>query len=151
MTLSLTVWEKEGFDLDHGKFSNVLYVLGLASTLLLVYHMTHTGSPKKVIISPNDVYITEFSNGKVIAKGVVYQASKVYMFSHFFPYSDPYALLIHANEESKLWHEIFGHLKYKYLSKRKNRSLKEMETCMMEAKTLPRKFWVEAINCASYI
>ena len=25
--------------------------------------------------------------------------------------------------------------------KRKNRSLKEMETCMMEAKTLPPKFW----------
>ena len=38
------------------------------------------------------------------------------MFSHFFPYSDPYALLIHANEESKLWHEIFGHLNYKCLS-----------------------------------
>ena len=34
---------------------------------------------------------------------------------------------------------------------RKNRSLKEMETCMMEAKTLPPKFWAEAINCASYI
>ena len=29
--------------------------------------------------------------------------------------------------------------------------LKEMETCTMEAKTLPPKFWVEAINYASYI
>ena len=36
------------------------------------------------------------------------------------------------------------------VAERKNRSLKEMETCMMEAKT-PPKFWVEAINCASYI
>ena len=26
-----------------------------------------------------------------------------------------------------------------------------MATCMMEAKTLPPKFWAEAINCASYI
>ena len=26
-----------------------------------------------------------------------------------------------------------------------------METCMMEAKNLPPKFWAEAINCASYI
>ena len=26
-----------------------------------------------------------------------------------------------------------------------------METCMMEAKTFPQKFWAEAINCASYI
>ena len=34
---------------------------------------------------------------------------------------------------------------------RKNRSLKEMATCMMEAKTLPPNFWAEAINYASYI
>ena len=34
---------------------------------------------------------------------------------------------------------------------RKNRSLKEMETCMMEDKTLPPKFWDEAIKCSSYI
>ena len=38
------------------------------------------------------------------------------MFSHFLPYLNPSALLIHANEASKLWHERFGHLNYKYLS-----------------------------------
>ena len=70
--------------------------------------MTHTGSPKKVIFSPDDVEITEISNGNVIAKGVVDHTSKVYMFSHFLPYSNPSALLIHANEASKIWHEIFG-------------------------------------------
>ena len=37
------------------------------------------------------------------------------------------------------------------VAKRKNKSLKEMATCMMEAKTLPPKFWAEAINYASYI
>ena len=37
---------KGRIDLDHGKFSNVLYVPGLASNLLSVYQMTHTGSPK---------------------------------------------------------------------------------------------------------
>ena len=77
---------KGRIDLDHGKFNNVLYVLGLASNLLSVYQMTHTGSPKKVIFSPDDVEITEISNGKVIAKGVVDHTSKVYMFSHFLPY-----------------------------------------------------------------
>ena len=41
---------------------------------------------------------------------------KVYMFSHFLPYSNPLALLIHDNEESKIWHEIFGHINYKYIS-----------------------------------
>ena len=77
--------------------------------------MNHTVSQNKVIISPYDIEITEIFNGKVIAKGVVYHTSKVYMFSHFLPYSNPSALLIHANEASKLWHGIFGHLNYKYL------------------------------------
>ena len=77
--------------------------------------MTHTRSQKKVIFSPNDVEITEILNGKVIAKGVVDHTSKVYTFSHFLPYSNPSSLLIHANEESKIWHEIFDHLNYKYI------------------------------------
>ena len=37
------------------------------------------------------------------------------------------------------------------VTERKNRSLKEMATCMMEAKTLPPNFWAEAIKYASYI
>ena len=41
---------KGRIDLDHGKFNNVLYVPGLASTLLSVYQMTHTRSPTKVIL-----------------------------------------------------------------------------------------------------
>ena len=99
---------KGRIDLDHGQFSNVLYVPGLASNLLSVYQMTHTGSPKKFIFSPDEVEITEISSGKFIAKGVANHAQKVYMVSHFLPYSNPSTLLIHANEESKLWHERFS-------------------------------------------
>ena len=101
----------------------MLYVPGLSSNLLLVYQMTQTGSPKKVVFSLDEVEITKISTGRVIAKGVANHAQKVYMFSHFLPYSNPYALLIHANEAIKLWHEIFGHLNYKYLS-----DLSEKET-----------------------
>ena len=107
---------KGRIDLDHGQFNNVLYVPGLVSNLLSVYQMTHSGSPKKVIFSPGEVEITEISSGKVIAKEVANHAQKVYMFSHFLPYSNPSALLIHANEARKIWHERFGHLNYKYLS-----------------------------------
>ena len=46
---------KGRIDLDHGSFNNVLYVPGLAANVLSVYHMTHTGSPKKVVFTPNDV------------------------------------------------------------------------------------------------
>ena len=37
------------------------------------------------------------------------------------------------------------------VAERKNRSLKEMATCMMEAKNLPPKFWAKYINNESYI
>ena len=81
-----------------------------------MYQITHTGSPNKVIFSPNDVEITKILNGKVIEKGVVDHNLKVYKFSHFLPYSNPSALLTHANEASKLWHEMFSYLNYKYIS-----------------------------------
>ena len=106
---------KGRIDLDHGNFNNVLYVPGLASNLLSVYQMNHTRSPNKIIFSPNEVGITNNLNGKVIAKGVVNHTLKVYKFSHFLSYSNPYTLLTHANEERKIWHEIFGHINYKYI------------------------------------
>ena len=71
---------------------------------------------KEFIFSPDDVEIIDISNGKVIAKGVVDHTSKVYKFSHFPPYSNPSALLIHTNEASKIWHEMFNHINYKYIS-----------------------------------
>ena len=85
-------------DLDHGSFINVIYVLGLVSNLLSVYQMNHTRSPKKVVFTPNDVEITEMSNGRVIAKGFVDHSSKVYNFSHFLPFSNPSSLLTYSSE-----------------------------------------------------
>ena len=78
--------------------------------------MTHTKSPKKFIFSPNEVEILEISNGRVITKGDVDHNLKVYKFSHFLPFTSPSSLLTRANEEIKIWHEIFGHINYKYLS-----------------------------------
>jgi hypothetical protein len=34
---------------------------------------------------------------------------------------------------------------------RKNKSLKEMTSCMWHARSLPSKLWVEALNCVAYI
>ena len=93
---------KGRIDIDHGKFNTVLHFLGLASNILSVYQMTHTRYPKKAMFSPNDVEITDILNGKFIAIGVVDHTSKVYKFSHFLPYSNPSALLIHGNEASKV-------------------------------------------------
>ena len=45
-------------DLQYGYFSNVLYVPSLASNLLSVYQMTHTGVPKRVSFILDGVEIT---------------------------------------------------------------------------------------------
>ena len=87
----------------------------MIQVMLSVYQMTHTGSPTKFVFNPNDVEIYDIVNGRVIAKGFVDHSSRVCRFSHFMPFSNPSALLMHANEASKIWHERFGHLNYKYI------------------------------------
>ena len=37
------------------------------------------------------------------------------------------------------------------VTEHKNRALKEIATCMLEAKYLSPKIWDEAINCAAYV
>ena len=75
--------------IEHGKFKYVLYVPSLATNLLSSYQMTHTGSLKRVIFSPDLVEITIISIGNIIAKDVANHASKAYEFSHFMLFSEP--------------------------------------------------------------
>ena len=44
--------------IQHGEFKNVLYVASLVANLLFACHMTHTGSPKRVIFESHSVQIT---------------------------------------------------------------------------------------------
>ena len=67
---STIISEGQGtIDLEHGYFSNVLYVPSLASNLLSVYQMTHMGVPKRVSFSPDDLEITKLASGKLIIRG----------------------------------------------------------------------------------
>ena len=73
----------------HGVFKDVLYVPSLATNLLYVYQMTHTGSPKQVLFEPDSVEIINISTGDIVAKGIADHASKAYYFSHFMSLSVP--------------------------------------------------------------
>ena len=53
-------------------------------------------------------------------KGIANHATKSYEFSHVLPVSPPTTLLNHANKTSKIWHERFGHLNFKYLQQLHN-------------------------------
>ena len=80
---------KGSIKLKHGVFKDVLYVPFLATNLLSLYQMTHTGPPKQVIFGPDSVDISDIPTRKIIAKGFANHASKAYEFSHFLPYLDP--------------------------------------------------------------
>ena len=60
----------------HCVFRDVLYVPSLAANLLSVYQMTHTGSPKKVLLGPDLVEITNISTREIVVKWIVDHASK---------------------------------------------------------------------------
>jgi len=102
-------------DLEHGYFSDVLYVPDLAANFLSAYQMTHTGEAKRVTFTPDMVEIAEISIDEVIAIGYADHHERMYKFSNFLPTSNDQALLSHANEVLNLWHERFGHMKCKYL------------------------------------
>ena len=87
--------------------------------------MTHIGSPKRVTFEFESVEITEKNTINLIVKGFANHASKAYEFSHFLSVSHPTALLTHVNNTSKIWHEIFGHLNFKYLKQLENDNMVE--------------------------
>ena len=100
---------------EDGSFENVLHIPRLSVNLLSVYQMTHTGSGRKVEFTPDSVSIYDMQTNLKIASGKVNDQSRLYTFSDFVPQSDSILLLTHANEESRIWHERFEHLNFRYM------------------------------------
>ena len=77
--------------------------------------MIDTGESKRVTFTPDVVEIAEISSNQVVALGYADHQARMYNFSKILPNSNGKVLLSHANETSKLWHEIFGHMNYNYI------------------------------------
>ena len=58
-------------------------------------------------------------------KGIANHSTKAYEFSYFLPISPPTTLFSHAKNTSKIWHERFGHLNFKYLKQLHNDNMVE--------------------------
>ena len=67
-------------NLEHGFFSDVLYLPYLVENLLSAYQMTHTREVKRVIFTPDMVEIAEISSNQVIAIGYVDHHERMYKF-----------------------------------------------------------------------
>jgi hypothetical protein len=102
-------------DIEGGFFKNVIHVPSMSENILLIYHITHSGSGRKVEFTPDSAVITDISTGSQLAHGIVDHGSRLYFFSHFVPKYISTVFMSQYNDIIRLWHEICVHLNYKYL------------------------------------
>jgi hypothetical protein len=111
---SIEVTDKGRIELTNGSFENVFHVPKIYVNLLSVYQMKNSGTRKKFVFTPNVVDIYDMQTNSKVATGEVNHHSRLYTFSEFIE-PDFALLLTHADESSRIWHERFGHLNFKYM------------------------------------
>jgi hypothetical protein len=118
---SVEVTDKGRIELTNKSFENVLHVPKLSVNLLSVYQMMNSSTGKKFVFTPNAVDIYDMQTNSKVATGEVNHQSRLYTFSEFIEPNSA-LLLTHADESSRIWHERFEHLNFRYmqqLSKKK--------------------------------
>jgi hypothetical protein len=76
--------------------------------------MTNYGTGKKIIFTPNFMDIYDMQSNSRVATGEVNHKSRLYPFFDFIKL-DSTLLLTHVDESSRIWHERFGHLNFRYM------------------------------------
>jgi hypothetical protein len=111
---SVKVTSKGRIELTNGSFGNMLHVAKLYVNLLSMYQMKNSDTGKKFIFTPNSVNIYDMQTNSKFSIGEVNHQSRLYTFYEFI---EPYSalLLTHADESSRIWHERFGHLNFRYM------------------------------------
>jgi hypothetical protein len=102
-------------DIEGGCFKNVIHFPSMYENILLIYHITHSGSERKVEFTIDSTAITNISIGSQLAHGIADHGSRLYLFSHFVPKSVSTIFLSQYNDSIILWDEIFGNINYKCL------------------------------------
>ena len=93
----------------------MFHVPSLSKNILSIYQISHFGSGRKVEFTLDSTVITDISTGSQLAHGIADHGSRLYFLSHFVPKYISTIFLSQYNDISRLWHEIFGHINYKYL------------------------------------
>jgi hypothetical protein len=83
--------------------------------LLSIYQITHSGTGKRVEFTPDSITISDMHDNSMIVVGEVNHQSHLYTFSKFIAKYDSSLLLMHVDDTSRLWHEIFNHMNFKYM------------------------------------
>jgi hypothetical protein len=110
----IEVTGKRRLELDNGRFENFLHVPQISMNLISVYHITHTSSGKKMEFTPESMFDFDMQGNSKIVVGEVNHKSRLYTLSKFIE-PDSNVLITYVDDSSRLWHEMFGHLNFKYM------------------------------------
>jgi hypothetical protein len=107
------VTEKGRVELTNRSFENVLHVPKISVNIISVYQMTNSGTGKKVF-TLDEVDIYDMQTNSKVATGELNHQSRLYK---FFEFNEPDSalMLTHADESSRIWHERFRHLNFRYM------------------------------------
>ena len=108
------ITDKGRIKLNHGSFEDVLHVPKLSVNLISLYQITHFGTEKRVEFTLDALNIFNIQSNSKVATGEVNHKSRLYTFSKFFE-PDFSLLLMHVDDSSRLWHERFGDLNFRYM------------------------------------
>jgi hypothetical protein len=92
----------------------MLHVPKIYVNLLSVYQMNNYGTRKKFVLTLNFVDIYNMQTNSRVATIELNHQSRLYTFSEFIE-PDSALLLTHVDEGSRIWHERFGHLNFRYM------------------------------------
>jgi hypothetical protein len=106
--------DKGRIELTNKSFANVLHVPKIFVNLLFVYQMRNSDTRKKFIFTPNSMEIYDMQTNSMVSTSEVNHQSRLYTFSEFIE-PDSTLLLTHDDESSRIWHERFGHLNFRYM------------------------------------
>jgi hypothetical protein len=82
----------------------------------IIYCIKNIVEGKTIEFSPHQVVINDLKDPRhVLTIGIVDDITKLYKFDNFGSSSFPSIFVTHNNDLTKLWHEHFGHLKYRSL------------------------------------
>ena len=108
------ITKKGRIELNHGSFEDVLHVPKLSVNLLSIYQITHFGTENRVEFTPDVVNTFDIQSNSKVSTGEVNHGSRLYTFSEFIE-PDSALLLTHVDDSSRLSHERFGHLNFRYM------------------------------------
>jgi hypothetical protein len=116
------VTNKGRIELTNGSFENVFHVPKISVNILSMYQMTKSKTRKRVIFTHDAVDIYEIQTNSRVSTSEVNHQSILYTFCEFIE-PDSALLLTHVDESSRIWHERFRHLNFRYMQHISNQGM----------------------------